>query len=187
MEFNIIKKGDKNYPAELLNTSKPPSKLYCLGNIKLLTEKKISIVGCRNASKEGRSIAERFSYQLSKNGFCIVSGMAIGIDSAAHIGSLNANGKTIAVLGSGVKYVYPKQNKFLYERILKNNGLIISENEPNHKPRPEDFPKRNRIISGLSLKLLVIEASLNSGSIITANIAAEQGRYVYAVPRFNFK
>ncbi len=135
---------------------------------------------------QGKQTAEYFGYKLAKLGYCIVSGMARGIDEYAHLGALKAKGKTIAVLGSGVNIIYPKQNTYLYNRIINNNGLIISENKPSHIPLPQDFPKRNRIISGLSMKLLVVEASLNSGSIITANLAAEQGRDVYAIPRLNF-
>lgn len=183
----LIKQNSSLYPEELLNIFNAPKRIFCLGNIDLLKEKKISIVGCRDASVEGKQIAEYFGYKLAKLGYCIVSGMARGIDEYAHLGALKAKGKTIAVLGSGVNVIYPRQNRYLYTKIIENNGLIISENKPNHIPIPEDFPKRNRIISGLSFKLLVVEASIHSGSIITANLAAEQGREVYAVPRFNLK
>lgn len=119
---------------------------------------------------------------LAKKNFTIVSGMARGIDSYAHKGALMAKGNTIAVLGSGIDYIYPKENKNLYKNILDNNGLIISEHSLDTKPIPEYFPQRNRIISGLANKILVVEATKNSGSIITASFAIEQGKNVYAVP-----
>lgn len=159
-----------------------PIVLYAKGNIELLNKKSITIVGSRDCSEYGKYVSEKFSYLLSKENICIVSGMAKGIDSCAHKGALLAKGKTIAVLGSGVNNIYPLENKKLYEDILNNDGLILSEYGINTKATPEKFPERNRILSGLSEKILVIEASRKSGSMITVNQAIEQGKNVYAVP-----
>lgn len=159
-----------------------PTVLYAKGNAKLLNEKSITIVGSRNCSDYGKYLSERFAYLLASKDMCIVSGMAKGIDTYAHKGAISANGKTVAVLGSGVNKIYPLENKKLYENILSNNGLILSEYGIDSPALPENFPKRNRILSGLSEKTLVVEATQKSGSIITANLAAEQGKNVYAIP-----
>lgn len=190
---NILKESVKNNIKIILYTNKIysqklskiydyPIVLYAKGNVDLLNSNSISIVGCRNCSEYGKKVAEKFSYMLAKKNFTIVSGMARGIDSYAHKGALMAKGNTIAVLGSGIDYIYPKENKNLYKNILDNNGLIISEHSLDTKPIPEYFPQRNRIISGLANKILVVEATKNSGSIITASFAIEQGKNVYAVP-----
>lgn len=181
-DIKIIKCTDKLYSKSLKNIYDYPIILYCKGNSRLLNEKCISIVGCRDCSEYGKKVAETFAYKLSKKGYTIVSGMASGIDSASHIGALIAREKTIAVLGSGVNYIYPYINKKIYDKILENEGLIISEYGVNKSPIPSFFPQRNRIISGLSEKILVVEATINSGSIITANLAIEQGKDVYAIP-----
>ncbi len=178
----IIAFDNKLYSKELKNIYDYPIIIYAKGNLKLLNKKSIAIVGCRNCSEYGKFIAQKFGYLLARKDFCIVSGMAKGIDSYAHKGALVAKGGTIAVLGSGVNYIYPEENKKLYEEILNKNGLIISEYGINTKPIPENFPKRNRIISGLSEKIVIVEAMKNSGSIITANLAGEQGKNVYAIP-----
>lgn len=181
-DIKVIKYTEKIYSQNLKKIFDYPIVLYAKGNYKLLNRNCISIVGCRDCSEYGKKIAEEFSYKLSKKGYTIVSGMARGIDAAAHVGAIIANGNTIAVLGCGVNYIYPYENKKIYEKILENNGLIISEYEVNREPIPSFFPQRNRIISGLSEKILVVEATINSGSIITANLAIEQGKNVYAVP-----
>lgn len=181
-DIKIIKYTDKLYSKSLKNIYDYPIILYCKGNSRLLNEKCISIVGCRDCSEYGKKVAETFAYKLSKKGYTIVSGMASGIDAASHIGALIAKEKTIAVLGSGVNYIYPYNNKKIYDKILENEGLIISEYGVNNSPIPSFFPQRNRIISGLSEKILVVEATINSGSIITANLAIEQGKDVYAIP-----
>ncbi len=180
--IEIIKSNNQIYSKNLKKIYDYPIILYAKGNLELLNKKSISIVGCRNCSEYGKSIAQKFGYLLSKKDYCIISGMAKGIDSYAHKGAILAKGNTIAVLGSGVNYVYPLENKKLYEEILNKNGLIISEYGINTKPKPENFPKRNRIISGLSEKILIVEAMNKSGSIITAELAVEQGKNVYAIP-----
>lgn len=159
-----------------------PIVLYTKGNTELLNEKSIAIVGSRDCSEYGKYVSEKFSYLLSKENICIISGMAKGIDTYAHKGALLARGKTIAVLGSGINNIYPLENKKIYEDILNNNGLILSEYGLNTKATPEKFPERNRIISGLAEKILVVEANKKSGSMITVNQAIEQGKNVYAVP-----
>lgn len=159
-----------------------PIVLYTKGNLELLNEKSIAIVGSRDCSEYGKYVSEKFSYLLSKENICIISGMAKGIDTYAHKGALLARGKTISVLGSGINNIYPLENKKLYEDILNNNGLILSEYGLNTKATPEKFPERNRIISGLAEKILVVEANKKSGSMITVNQAIEQGKNVYAVP-----
>lgn len=178
----IITCKNKIYSKELQKIYDYPIVIYAKGNTELLNKKSIAIVGCRNCSEYGRIIAQKFGYLLARKDICIVSGMAKGIDSYAHKGALVARGGTIAVLGSGINNIYPIENKKLYEDILNNNGLIISEYGINTKPTPDKFPKRNRIISGLSEKILIIEAMKKSGSIITANLAIEQGKNVYAIP-----
>lgn len=178
----IITCKNKIYSKELQKIYDYPIVIYAKGNTELLNKKSIAIVGCRNCSEYGRIIAQKFGYLLARKDICIVSGMAKGIDSYAHKGALVAKGGTIAVLGSGVNNIYPIENKKLYEDILNNNGLIISEYGINTNPTPDKFPKRNRIISGLSEKILIVEAMKKSGSIITANLAIEQGKNVYAIP-----
>lgn len=179
----IITLMDKEYPKNLQRIYDKPILLYAKGNIKLLDSlKKISIIGSRNCSEYGKIVTQKLSYMLAKKDYTIVSGMAKGIDSYAHKGALTAQGNTIAILGSGVNYIYPEENKRLYNKILEKNGLILSEYGIDTKPIPEYFPARNRIISGISDKILITEASKKSGTMITANFATEQGKTVYAVP-----
>lgn len=181
-KVKIICSNEKTYPENLKQIYDYPIAIYTKGNTKLLNTETTAIVGCRNCSEYGRKIAQKYSYLLARKNITIVSGLAKGIDTYAHKGALIAKGKTIAVLGSGVNHIYPNENIKLYEEILNKDGLIISEYGINTKPIPEYFPKRNRIISGLSNKVLVVEAGLKSGSIITANLAVEQGKNVYAIP-----
>ena len=181
--ITIIKYTDFQYSNRLKNIYDYPILLYAKGNVSLLNSKCIvSIVGTRKCSEYGKYITEKFSFLLSRNGYTIASGMANGVDSYAHKASIKVEGKTIAVLGSGIDYIYPKENKNLYMEILKNNGLIISEYSPKTRPIPNFFPMRNRIISGISDKILITEAGKKSGSIITANIGIDQGKDVYAIP-----
>lgn len=181
--IKLISSESTDYPESLLRTHDMPLLLYAKGNTNLLkSEKNVSIVGSRNCSEYGKIVTEKISYMLAKKGYTIVSGMAKGIDSYAHKGALIAKEKTIAVLGSGVNYIYPEENKSLYNEIIEKEGLILSEYAINTKPIPKYFPERNRIISGISDKVLITEASKKSGSIITANIAIEQGKKVYAIP-----
>lgn len=177
-----IKSGE--YPELLKGIYDPPLKLYVLGNKKILKQLNIAIVGSRTATEYGKKIAYQISKDLSNNGINIISGLAIGIDSYAHLGALQSNsiGKTIAVLGSGLDEMYPKQNIELAKQIIKQGGCIITEYPLGTKPEKMHFPQRNRIISGLSKGVLVVEASEKSGSLITADFALEQGREVFAVP-----
>ena len=181
--IRIITLMDKTYPKNLQRIYDKPILLYAKGNTNLLKSlKKISIIGSRNCSEYGKIVTQKLSYMLAKKDYTIVSGMAKGIDSYAHKGTLTAKGNTIAILGSGVNYIYPEENKRLYNKILEQNGLILSEYGIDTKPIPEYFPARNRLISGISDKILITEASRKSGTMITANFAIEQGKMVYAVP-----
>lgn len=173
---------NNNYPEKLKNIYNPPKGLYVKGDIKLLNKPSVAIIGSRNCSKYGEIVAKEFANELARMKITIISGMARGIDTFAHIGSIIGNGKTIAVLGSGLNKIYPKENEKLYYKILEKGGLIVSEYEPNEEPLPEHFPARNRIISGLCDKLIVVEAGKRSGTSITVNFALEQGKEIYAVP-----
>lgn len=182
-EYTITKIniGDEEYPKKLLEIFNPPKSLYCIGNINLLNENSIAIVGSRKCSEYGKIVAEKIGKKAALSNVTVVSGMAAGIDAFGHEGCLIAGGNTIAVLGCGVDICYPRSNKKLYEKIA-NNGLIISEFEIGYVPIPRNFPLRNRIISGLSEKIIVVEALTKSGSLITAELGIEQGKDVFAVP-----
>lgn len=185
MKYKVIKvnMNSKYYPERLRQIDDPPKELYCLGNLELLNYKNnIAMIGSRNCSSYGKRAAKDFAYNLAKEDICIVSGLAKGIDSFSHIGALNAKGKTIAVLGSGLDNIYPKENIKLVEEIVKNNGLVISEYPLGTKPLKYHFPARNRIISGLSDSVLVVEARKNSGTNITVDFALEQGKDVFVIP-----
>lgn len=177
----LVTLADAHYPKALLEISDPPPLLYAKGNLALLNQPSIAIVGSRNASVQGEKNAEAFAQGLCDYGLCIVSGLALGIDGAAHRGALKANGSTIAVVGTGLDIVYPAKHRELAHQIVEH-GLIISEFALGTPSKPQNFPKRNRIISGLSLGCLVVEANLQSGSQITARLSAEQGREVFAIP-----
>ncbi len=178
---HLVTLADPQYPKALLEISDPPPFLYAKGNLDLLNQPSIAIVGSRNASVQGEKNAEAFAHDLCGYGLCIVSGLALGIDGAAHRGALKANGATIAVVGTGLDIVYPAKHRDLAHQIVEK-GLIISEFALGTPSKPQNFPKRNRIISGLSLGCLVVEANLQSGSQITARLAAEQGREIFAIP-----
>ncbi len=176
----------KNIPGKLLKIPDYPISLYYIGNIDLLDKNNIGIVGSRNATSYGKFCARNIAKQLADKEINIVSGLAIGIDKYAHLGTLDSNiGKAIAVLGTGVnkEVVYPFENMKLYERIIDNDGIVLSEYPINEKPLQYHFPARNRIISGLSEKIIVVEAGIKSGSLITVDFAIEQGKDVWAVPR----
>ena len=183
MGGSILFYTDEAYPPLLRTLTDPPPLLYCLGNTNLLTAGCLAVVGGRNASLVGQKFATGMAAHFSQRGLCTVSGLALGIDQAAHHGALRHGGGTIAVLAGGVDRLYPQENKLLYER-LKQDGLILSEMPPQTIPSAQLFPKRNRIISGLSAGVVVVEASLKSGSLITARCALEQNREVMAVPGF---
>jgi DNA processing protein len=177
----IIPCDDPLYPALLKNIHDPPVVLYVLGAPELLTCRGMGIVGSRAATHYGKDIAQQMAGSLSRQGFTTISGLALGIDTAAHNGALAAEGKTIAVLGCGLDIVYPPSNHNLYKRIA-SAGAVVSEYPLGTKPDSFRFPARNRIISGLSLGIVVVEAANRSGSLITASHALEQGREVFAVP-----
>ena len=181
--IKMISCNSSEYPKRLLNTCDYPIIIYTKGEDKLLNSKNtISIVGARKCSNYGKYVTQRISYLLSQKGYTVISGLAKGIDSYAHQGTVLSTGNTIAVLGCGVNYIYPLENKELYNDILKKGGTILSEYPLAQMPCPTYFPMRNRIIAGLSDKVLVTEATKKSGSIITANIALEQGKNIYAIP-----
>ena len=184
MKYKVIKidMNSKWYPDKLRNIDSPPKQLFCLGNLELFNTKSIAVIGSRNYSTYGERAAKEFSYNLAKSGICIVSGFARGIDSFSHIACIEAGGKTIAVLGSGLNVIYPKENARLFEKIVENGGLIISEYPLDTKPLKQNFPARNRIISGLSDGVVVIEARKNSGTNITVDFALEQGKDVFVIP-----
>lgn len=173
---------DDIYPEQLRKIEKPPKQLYVKGNIELLKKTGIAIIGSRNNTKYGEEMAKKFAKELSFNGFTIISGMAKGIDSCAHIGCIEENGNTIAVLPSGLENIYPKENKNLYEEIIENNGLVVTEYENTTKQCYERFLERNRIVSGLAIGTLVIEGGYRSGTSVTARLTKEQGKNVFCIP-----
>ncbi len=183
-KIKIITLQDNDYPKLLSEIYNPPPVLYYKGDLNLKKDFTLAIVGTRKHSNYGQQAASTFSQELAQNNITIVSGMALGIDSISHHACLEAGGKTIAVLGSGLDYknIYPSSNRGLSERIVKSGGAIISEFPPETKPLRYHFPQRNRIISGLSLGTIVIEAGIKSGSLITAYLALEQNREVFALP-----
>ena len=176
-----IEINDEKYPDCLRNIKLPPQQLYVLGNENLLTEKCISIVGSRNCTEKGEKVAREFAEKLSKAGLTIVSGMAKGIDTSAHLGTLNAKGKTIAVLGAGFNHIFPPENMELFYKIIKSGGAIVTEYEKNVKTCSRQFAERNRIVSGLSEAIFVVEAKERSGTSITADFARRQGKKIYCL------
>ena len=202
-DIDIISITEEKYPEILKEIYDPPISLYIKGNTEILNSNSIAIVGCRDTTEYGKKAAKYFSYNLSKKGVNIVSGLARGIDSYAHIGNVCAQdekrkeedklkisiqqdniqyGKTIAVVGNGLDIVYPKENKYLFDKIIETGGAIISEYPLGTKPDKMNFPARNRIVSGISKGIIVIEAKEKSGTLITVDFALEQGRDVYVVP-----
>lgn len=181
-KINQITNKDKYFSNALLQINNCPEKLYYIGNINILNTKAISIVGKRNASTKGKYYAYLIAKKYASQGFTIVSGLAKGIDQFAHIGALSAKGKTIAVLGNGLNKIYPEENTKLAKEIIANEGLIITEYTVNEKIKPENFPMRNRIISGLSIATIIIEADETSGSLITAKYTIDQNRELYTIP-----
>lgn len=180
-ECHIITRSSPYYPALLRQISSAPPLLFYRGTLDALNKPAISVVGSRNASHNGLVTASSFASNLVRRGLCIVSGLALGVDSAAHAGALKSQGSTIAVLGTGIDMVYPSTNKKLAYDITENGGLI-SEFPCGTPPLAAHFPRRNRIVSGLALGVVVVEAKLKSGSLITAKLALDQGRDVFAVP-----
>lgn len=181
MDIKIIEENSELYPDSLRLISNRPKKLYCAGDVSLLKEECVAIVGSRKFTMYGKNVAAMIGKTLGQAGVPVVSGMAAGIDTFAHEGLLEGNGRPIAVLGTGLERPYPKRNKKLFERIIAE-GLAISEYEPDFEGRPDTFPARNRIIAGLSSAVVVIEANFKSGALITAQFGLEQGKIIYAVP-----
>ena len=181
-KIKTIKLEDSTYPEKLKEIYNPPKTIYLIGNEKLLNQKSIAIIGCRECTRYGAENAYKFGYELAKENICVISGFAKGIDTYSHKGAVSAKGKTIAALGCGLDIIYPPENIELYKQILLQGGAIISEYPLGSKPEKYHFPERNRIISGLSRGVLVIEAKKKSGTMITVDFALEQGREVYAVP-----
>lgn len=177
-----IKIEDSIYPKELRKIKKPPKQLYLKGNIELLNTIGIAIIGSRECTKYGEKMANKFAKELSLQGLTIISGMAKGVDSFAHIESMKATGKTIAVLPSGFNNIYPEENINLYKQIIKNNGLVLTEYKENEKKSSKKFLERNRIVSGLAIGTLVIEGGHRSGTSVTANLTKEQGKKVFCIP-----
>ncbi|MBI4842857.1 MAG: DNA-protecting protein DprA [Nitrospirae bacterium] len=179
--IKLLSIDDASYPASVKESPGAPFVLYVMGEIREDDKYAVGVVGSRRATNYGRVVAENMSFRLAKCGLTIVSGMAAGIDSASHAGALKASGRTIAVLGSGLDVPYPASNRKLMEKIAVS-GAVVSEFPFGTQPLRENFPRRNRIISAMSLGILVVEAAVDSGSLITVRYALEQGREVFAVP-----
>ena len=178
---HVVTLADAAYPAQLLQIPDPPLLLYVKGRVELLSHPSVAIVGSRNASAQGSANAEAFARTLSEAGLTVVSGLALGIDAAAHRGGLAGASGSVAVLGTGADIVYPARNRALAHE-LAARGALVTEYPLGMSPLPGNFPRRNRVISGLALGCLVVEAATDSGSLITARLAAEQGREVFAIP-----
>lgn len=181
-KIDIITIMDKEYPQKLKQISDFPMYLYTKGNIKLLNKKSIAMVGSRNCTNYGKNVAKDIGRKLVENNIVVVSGLAKGIDTYSHLGALFGNESTIAVLGNSIDSIYPQENKWLAKEILNKNGLIISEYVMGAELKKINFPARNRIISGLSDGVLVIEAKEKSGALLTVDFALEQGKEVFAIP-----
>lgn len=178
----LLSFDDERYPTLLRHIARPPALLYVQGDANLLNAHQIAIVGSRKPTRSGENNATRFAAELAQRGYCITSGLALGVDGAAHRGALQANGKTIAVMGTGIDQRYPKRHVKLAEEIIACGGALVSEFPLQTKATPQNFPQRNRIVSGMSLGTLVVEAAVKSGSLISAKFALEQNREVFAIP-----
>lgn len=178
----ILSRQNPQYPQILHEISAAPPILFVRGDATALSSMQLAMVGSRNPTPAGVEIACQFAHELSKIGLTIISGLALGIDAASHQGALNAKGLTVAVMGNGIDQIYPLRHKKLAEQILEQNGAIISEFPTGVRALAANFPRRNRIISGLSIGVLVVEAAVQSGSLITAKYALEQGREIFAIP-----
>jgi DNA processing protein len=181
LNLRLLRWGTPEYPPLLSNIPDPPALLYVKGHLTLDDQRAVAVVGSRHPSAYGLTVCKKLCVELAWQGWSVVSGMARGIDSAAHLGALEGGGRTLAVLGTGLDVVYPTENRKLYERIA-GSGAVISELPLGTPPDPGNFPVRNRLISGLALGVVVVEATAKSGSLITAAMALEQGRQVFAVP-----
>ena len=182
MNMALLWYEDESYPWLLAETAYPPVALYVRGMSDVLQLPQLAVVGTRHPSHAGKGLAHMFAQALVSAGICITSGFAQGIDAAAHEGALRGKGQTVAVFGCGVDHIYPRGHEFLARHILDAGGALVSEMPPGTPPLPSHFPRRTRIIRGLAQGTLVVEATLRSGSLITARMAAEQGREVFAIP-----
>ena len=180
--MRTINLSDSIFLHNLKKIKNPPNKIYVEGNEELLNKNSLAIVGTRNPTDYGKKMAFNFAKELSNENICIVSGLADGIDSYAHLGAKSGKGGTIAVLGCGFNHIYPEHNLKLYKEILEEGGCIVSEYEPEEKYKSEYFPARNRIISGLAMGVLIVEGRYRSGSSITARLAIEQKKEVFCIP-----
>ncbi len=181
-DYKIVKKGDKDYPDRLRRIKDAPEKLYYRGNLPDQSKKSVAIVGARNCTDYGHTLAKIIAKVLSCNSVQVISGLAMGIDTSGHIGAIEAEKPTFAVLGCGVDMCFPSHNRNVYDKILDYGGGIIAEVDIGSPPLPHNFPLRNRIISGLSDVVIVVEARDKSGSLITADYALEQGKTIFACP-----
>lgn len=181
-DIQVIDIKSTEYPAKLRDIPNPPKHLYCKGNLALLKAKSVGVVGSRKNTVYGKNVALMIGKRIAETGLTVTSGLAMGIDAFSHEGALEARGSVIGVLGSGINQMGPWKNRDLMKRGLENGGLVVSEYSPDEPAFKGNFPARNRIISGLSEAVVIVEAGLDSGSLITAKHAAEQGRPVYAVP-----
>jgi DNA processing protein len=181
-DLQLLSYSDAEYPRLLQEIPKPPPLLFVRGNLELLNLPQVALVGSRNPTQAGSENAERFAQYLAANGFVITSGLALGVDAAGHRGALKGQGKTIAVMGTGIDRIYPAAHKSLAQQILAEGGALVSEFPLGTAAQAANFPQRNRIISGLSCGTLVIEAALKSGSLITAAFALQHNREVFAIP-----
>lgn len=181
--YHLLLAEHTHYPRNLLTLDDAPPLLFVAGNLDCLLQPQMAVVGTRKPSPSGRRLAYDFSRALAEQGLWISSGLAHGVDAEAHLGALSlGGGRTLAVLGTGLEVCYPPQHRGLYDRIVAEGGAVLSEFLPDTAPQAYNFPRRNRLVSGLSLGVLVVEAALKSGSLITARLAAEQGRLVFAIP-----
>ena len=181
-DIQVIDIKSAEYPAKLRDIPDPPGQLFCKGDTSLLNTKSVAVVGSRKNTVYGKNVALMIGKRFAGAGITVTSGLAMGIDAFSHEGALEADGKVIGVLGSGIDVMGPRRNRDLMNRGLEKGGLVVSEYEPGYPASSWTFPARNRIISGLAEAVVIVEAGLNSGSLITAKHAAEQGRPVYAVP-----
>ncbi|HXV99092.1 MAG TPA: DNA-processing protein DprA [Anaerolineae bacterium] len=179
---HLLTLDDSDYPHLLKEISDPPLVLFVKGNKDILRRTQIGIVGARHVSTYGEKNARQFARVLSEAGLVVTSGMAIGVDAASHLGAIAGNGLTIAVTGTGMNHIYPPRHRGLAAQIIEHGGALVSEFPLDMQPKPYHFPRRNRVISGLSCGVLVVEAALRSGSLVTARHALEQGRDVFAIP-----
>lgn len=182
-EMTVLTWDDPEYPPRLLEIEQPPPVLYLRGQLSEADQWTVAVVGTRRITAYGRQITEEIGRELARSNVTVVSGLARGVDAVAHLAALNNSGRTLAVLGSGVDIIYPPENRQLAERIIQN-GALISDYPPGAAPEAANFPPRNRIISGISQAVIIVEAGEKSGALITAAFAAEQGRHVFAVPGY---